>query len=122
MVAYFSSKLPKQIQAALAVALLMVCMMGTHWIGFAHSVSHASFQQHSISQSSAVESTPNYTHNSDVCHLFDALTLASFMSGEANGSSTLDAASFTPAPPPVFSTAQADPSAYQSRAPPAFLL
>jgi hypothetical protein len=122
MVAYFSSKLPKQIQAALAVALLMVCMMGTHWIGFAHSVSHASFQQHGISQSSAVESTPSYTHNSDVCHLFDALTLASFMSGEANGSSTLDAASFIPDLSPVFSTAQADPSVYQSRAPPAFLL
>ena len=122
MVAYFSSTITKQIQAALAVALLMICMMGTHWIGYAHSVSHASIQQNTLSQSSAGELAPHFNHSSDVCHLFDALTLASFIPGAANNAPTLALTSSVLVLSPAFSAAQAAPSAYQSRAPPTFLL
>jgi hypothetical protein len=79
MVAYFPSKLTKQMQAVLATVFVMVCLIGTQWLGFDHSISHAKIQQHSISQSSVNGITSTYSHSSDACHLFDALTLSGFV-------------------------------------------
>jgi hypothetical protein len=122
MVAYFSSKLTKQIQAALAVTLLLICMMGTHWIGFAHRISHASVAQQNISQTLATELTPAYSHSSDVCHLFDALTLAGFLPGPLGATLTAQIVNTLLISPTVFLPAQVVLSAYQSRAPPNFIL
>jgi len=122
MVAYFSSKLTKQVHAALAVALLMICMMGTHWIGFAHSISHTSIQQQSISPSSSDEFTPISVHSSDICHLLDALTLAGFIPEEFIGALVSQATSSALATPLEFHFAQVAQSAYQSRAPPTDIL
>jgi len=122
MVAYFSSKFTKQIQAAFSVALLLFCLLGTHWIGFAHSVSHAGLHSQSIEKSTASESSPSLTHSSDVCHLFDALTLALFVPG--NDSSLVTSTQY------ALDIAKSEDSiliesplvAYQSRAPPTFIL
>ncbi|WP_216186962.1 hypothetical protein [Polynucleobacter sp. MWH-HuK1] len=121
MVAYFSSKFKKQIQVALSISLLAFCLLGTRWIGLSHSISHANFQSQTEVSSITVDATPSQNHNSDICHLFDALTLAGFVvaeivtaaihvnqpnqSGEVNNSHI----------------AQAFIEHYQSRAPPTLL-
>jgi hypothetical protein len=97
-------------------------MMGIHWIGFSHSVSHAGFQQTSISQSCTNELAPTYSHTSDICHLFDALTLAGFIPGTSAGTPSVETANLVLAGPPAFIFAQAASAAYQSRAPPTLLL
>ena len=122
MVAYFSSKFTKQIQAAFSVALLLFCLLGTHWIGFAHSVSHAGLHSQSIEKYTPSESIPSLTHSSDVCHLFDALTLASFVPSDDSNVFTstqyaLDAAQFQDS-----ILTESKLAAYQSRAPPTFIL
>ena len=122
MVAYFSSKFTKQIQAALAVVLLMVCMMGTHWVGFAHSITHATLQQQTISKASANEIAPVFSHSSDTCHLFDALTLAGFMPDASTQTVTPLVGKHVSESLIQFAITQAAPTAYQSRAPPSFIL
>jgi hypothetical protein len=121
MVAYFSSKFKKQIQVALSIALLAFCLLGTRWIGLSHSISHANFQSQTEVSSIAVDVAPSQNHNSDACHLFDALTLAGFVAtdivttvihiNQPNQSGGVDS-SFI---------AQAFIEHYQSRAPPALL-
>jgi hypothetical protein len=78
MVAYFSSKLKKQFIASFAVVLLFTCVLGTHSIGYSHGIAHAGLQTQSASPSIGLENSTAFTHSSDICHLFDALTLASF--------------------------------------------
>ncbi len=121
MVAYFSSKFKKQIQVALSIVLLAFCLLGTRWIGLSHSISHANFQSQTEVSSIAVDVAPSQNHNSDACHLFDALTLAGFVAtdivttvihiNQPNQSGGVDS-SFI---------AQAFIEHYQSRAPPALL-
>ena len=121
MVAYFSSKYIKRVQAAFSVAVLLFCLLGTHWIGFAHSISHAGLQSQSMNQCAASDSA-GITHSSDACHLFDALTLAGFVPvGDADVISL-----------PAYTSAIIDlvdlillestTASYQSRAPPTFIL
>ncbi|QWD61708.1 hypothetical protein [Polynucleobacter sp. MWH-UH25E] len=76
MSAHFSSKLNKQIQAVVAVLLLAFCILGTHWVGLNHSVSHVGLSKQTVCESTTAASIATTAHNSDVCHLFDALTLA----------------------------------------------
>lgn len=121
MVAYFSSKFKKQIQVALSIVLLAFCLLGTRWVGLSHSISHANFQSQTEISSTAVDAAPSQNHNSDVCHLFDALTLAGFVaadtinpvvhSNHANHSVGFD----------TYYIAQAFIEHYQSRAPPTLL-
>ena len=121
MVAYFSSKLKRQIQTAFVVVLLLSCMLGTHWIGFAHSISHAGFQSQTLAGSSDAEKPAALSHTSDICHLFDALTLAGFApSNTAPQKHFLDVASrATPQAKTLFlSTTRVS---YNSRAPPAVI-
>ena len=122
MGAYFSSKFTKQIQAAFTVALLLFCLLGTHWIGFAHSISHAGLDSQSIEKYSASESVPSLTHSSDVCHLFDALTLASFApSNDANLVASVQYA-LDLAKSEDSILIESKLASYQSRAPPTFIL
>jgi hypothetical protein len=82
MPAYFSSKFKKQIQVALSIALLAICLLGTRSIGLSHSISHANFQSQAEVSAIALDSAPSQNHSSDICHLFDALTLAGFVSSD----------------------------------------
>ena len=122
MVAYFSSKLTKHIHAAFTVALLVVCLVGTHWIGLSHSISHGASQSQTLESKAASHIDKSFSHGSDVCHLFDALSLAGFIPNSAanltssfSGSLTLNVFvnSFTP---------KLEVTSYQSRAPPTFIL
>ena len=122
MVAYFPSKYPRRLLAAFSVALLLFCLLGTHWVGFAHGISHAGLHSQNIEHCSAADSSDEITHGSDTCRLFDALTLAGFI---ASGTHTqLSIASSTT----VFKVSNHSPpalihiGAYQSRAPPTFIL
>jgi hypothetical protein len=122
MVAYFSSRITKHLHTTFTVALLVFCLLGTHWVGLSHGISHG------ISQSKALESKvsnqidKSFNHSSDVCHLFDALSLAGFIpnstadipssySGFLKVRVIVD--SFTP---------KLEIASHQSRAPPAFIL
>ena len=78
MIAYFYSKFTKQIHTATAVLLLVVCLLGTNWIGLSHSIAHAN-PQGQTDQIASSAATASSSHTSDVCHLFDALTLAGFI-------------------------------------------
>ncbi len=121
MGAYFSSKYIKQCKAVFSAALLLFCLIGTHWVGFSHSISHASFQGKTLA-APAVDNTANFTHTSDSCHLFDALTLAGFAASN-EFQVGIDAAEFLPivsAHTLVLNSAAFAP--YQSRAPPFFIL
>jgi hypothetical protein len=121
MIAYFSSKFKKQIHVALSIVLLAFCLLGTRWIGLSHSISHANFQSQTEISSTAVDAAPSQNHNSDVCHLFDALTLAGFVASDnaasvkhvnhANHSRAFDSSHI----------AQSFIERYQSRAPPTLL-
>ena len=122
MVAYFSSKYLKRFQAAFSVALLLFCLLGTHWIGFVHSISHAGLHSQSVEKCAPTDSVGSITHSSDTCHLFDALTLAGFVPVADSDVVSL----------PVYTSAiiqsvdlvliESALAAYQSRAPPTFIL
>uniref|UniRef100_B1XUN3 Uncharacterized protein n=1 Tax=Polynucleobacter necessarius subsp. necessarius (strain STIR1) TaxID=452638 RepID=B1XUN3_POLNS len=84
MVAYFSSKFTKQIHATFTASLLVICLVGTHWMGFPHSISHAHLQSQAESNSVLIDTPPSLNHSSDVCHLFDALTLAGFITPDSD--------------------------------------
>ena len=122
MVAYFSSKLSKQIYAAFTVALLVFCLLGTHWIGLSHSISHGISQSQTLESKASSQVDKSFNHSSDVCHLFDALSLAGFIPYSTADISTsfsgslilgLIVDSFAP---------NLETASYQSRAPPSFIL
>ena len=122
MVAYFSSKLKKQIHAAFTAALLVFCLLGTQWIGLAHRISHAGYQTQALEISTYSKADKGLGHSSDVCHLFDALSLAGFIPSAQSHSeslsiSTLDQSNGSNNPPRHFFG-----GSYQSRAPPTFIL
>ena len=122
MVAYFSSKFMKQIHAALTASALIFCLLGTHWIGLSHSISHAGFQAQiaHASPSSNIDKTLN--HSSDVCHLFDALSLAGFMPSSELTSAVISLSSLDLSTASNRLLANSVYSAYQSRAPPILIL
>ena len=122
MSAYFSSKFKKQIRAAITAALLAFCLLGTHWIGLAHSISHAGFQNQLVEANTSANIDKSFNHSSDACHLFDALSLAGFVpSGHGDFEATLINS--------VDRQVSNNPSlrslagnSYHSRAPPTFIL
>ena len=122
MVAYFSSKLIKQIHAVLASVLLIACLLGTHWIGYAHSVSHASKAYPAESKLNAPETDVAFSHSADVCHLFDALSLAGFVPEVSNQDLTTPVVFDYIVSNLRFHFAQTSALAYHSRAPPSPLL
>jgi hypothetical protein len=122
MVAYFSSKFKKQIQVALSVALLAFCLLGTRWIGLSHSISHANMQSQSEASTTAVHTSPSLSHSADVCHLFDAITLAGFLASDTISPGTFGSHDNQPDGSVNTFIAQAVTEHYQSRAPPTLLL
>ena len=120
MDASFSSKLNKQVQSVIALGLLVLCLLGTHWVGLNHSISHA--QSNQIVELGSSELDPLLQHGSASCHLFDALSLASFISPDI--SSIVVQNQFID-PYFEYDHSLQNPqylALYQSRAPPAFIL
>jgi hypothetical protein len=120
MNAYFYSRVSKRLQGAIALGLLLFCLLGTQWIGLKHNISHGQVSQQT--ELGAIDTDTLLQHGSAHCHLFDALSLASFITPDTMVSFvhvSLD---------PAF-LAHDDsienfrlPNLYQSRAPPTFIL
>ena len=121
MNAYFSSKFKKQIQVALSIALLAICLLGTRWIGLSHSISHSHIQSQTAECAIESDALPALNHSSDACHLFDALTLAGFIS--SNPAIAVAYSNYATQSNNFAQTliAQAPIERYQSRAPPILL-
>ena len=121
MVAHFSSKLNMRIHAAFVALLMSFSLLATHWVGLSHSISHAGVTKQVSCNASNEVCTQTASHTSELCHLFDALTLASCIAPSTYLSSIT---SHTQAITPHRMIAQVDvPSqtGYQSQAPPPFI-
>jgi hypothetical protein len=135
MKAYLTRSIQRPARACLAIAFLVFSLLGTHWLGYAHSIAHPHAGQTQLSGFSyspelarhddcnanhhaKAMSASHSDHISANCLLFDALTLAGFI-GSAN---TAVSASQALASEPIIYSAvfntQAVLSHYQSRAPP----
>ena len=122
MVAHFSSKLNMKINAAFVALLMSFSLLGIHWVGLSHSISHAGATKQVSCNTNNEVCTQTASHASELCHLFDALTLASCIAPSTYLSSFT---SHTQAITPHRVIAQVDipfPIGYQSQAPPPFIL
>jgi hypothetical protein len=135
MKAYLQTPIQRSVRACLAIAFLAISLLGTHWLGYAHSIAHPHTGQAPLAGFNAplelashddcdahhhAESLPalHGDHISANCLLFDALTLAVFV-GTANFA--LLAVQTLADEPIVYSAVfntNAVLSHYQSRAPP----
>jgi len=121
MNAPFLSTIRKQFKGFIVLGFLVVSLLGTHWIGFAHGVAHSGIQAHNA-ELSCLDQAPTLGHSSANCHLLDALTLAGF--------APADPTTFAVQTPFKTLESAADHSSpvrthiepYQSRAPPSFIL
>ena len=112
----------KRFQAAFSVALLLFCLLGTHWIGLSHSISHTGLHSQSVEKCSADDSVSGVTHSSDACHLFDALTLAGFLPANVSDVIRHPALSLAMILSVDLILIESSTASYQSRAPPTFIL
>ena len=120
MSTYFKQS-QKQLRVYLALGLLLLSLIGTHWVGFSHSIAHSGLGLHNI-ENACADHAPSLKHDTASCHLLDALTLASFIASDANAFlSTLRHHDYALAN--IYSApARIHPELYQSRAPPTFIL
>ncbi len=121
MVASFLSTNSKRFRGWFALGFLLASLIGTHWIGFAHSINHSGIHAQNTDVS-CHDQNPNAQHGSASCHLLDALTLAGFIASDNiafNGTklagTTLNASDSSRAE-------RIHVELYQSRAPPSFTL
>ncbi|QWD04884.1 hypothetical protein G6720_05435 [Polynucleobacter paneuropaeus] len=122
MIAYFSSKFTKQIHAALTAALLVFCLLGTHWVGLSHGISHAGFQKQSIEANASSNIDKSFNHSSDTCHLFDALSLAGFVPSSHTDAEVILISASDQQNSSNPSLRSLTGNSYHSRAPPTFIL
>jgi hypothetical protein len=135
MKAYLMTSIQRPARAYLAIAFLVFSLLGTHWLGYAHSIAHphagqtllsgfsyspelASHDDCNVDHHAKVMSASHGDHISTNCLLFDALTLAGFI-GSAN--IAVSASQALASEPIIYSAVfntQAVLSHYQSRAPP----
>ncbi|MFZ4062227.1 MAG: hypothetical protein ACOYK2_03055 [Polynucleobacter sp.] len=121
MGALFFSKSSKQFRGIIALIFLLASILGAHWIGFAHGISHSGLG-HANTELSCTDQSPSLTHSAASCHLFDALTLAGFIASESTSLFSVNAST------EAFKASSYSPPArlhvglYQSRAPPTFIL
>ena len=135
MKAYLMTSIQRPARAYLAIAFLAFSLLGSHWLGYAHSIAHPHAGQTQLSGFSYSPelashgdcNTDHHTkaiaashgdHISANCLLFDALTLAGFV---GSTSITVAAAQALASEPIIYSAVfntQAVLSHYQSRAPP----
>ena len=122
MVAYFSSKSIKSLRAIFALALLVICLLGTRWVGLDHGITHSNLQQHAVNQAIDGDLTTSINHSSSVCHLFDALTLAGFAGSFSKNHFVVPFFARTFTSPQTLADSQRLNTPYLSRAPPALIL
>jgi hypothetical protein len=135
MKAFFATQIQRPARACLAIAFLTISLLGTHWLGYQHSIAHPHTGQSQLPQFGLSElalehddcdahhhaQAPNADHINANCLLFDALTLAGFVGSTSIALSAVQALASEPI---VYSTVfntGAVLSYYQSRAPPKFL-
>ena len=118
----FNGKVSKQTRALIALGLLLFSLVGTQYLGFAHSISHAGFQGVNVELSTDDRAAFGISHAAADCHLFDALTLASFIAPDVQSSIGVLSYSGTFTPLLEVTVFQALASPYQSRAPPSITL
>ena len=83
MSASFLSKNSKQFRGFIALSFLLASLIGTHWIGFAHNISHSGIHSLTVDLSCHDHSS-DVDHGSASCHLLDALTLAGFIASDVS--------------------------------------
>ena len=94
---FFENKTPARL--LLGIIFLIISILGTHWVGLTHAIEHAEFnkehschvghqegmntavdlEQHANSLLTATESDSN-PHTNSICTIFNAISLASFVS------------------------------------------
>ena len=122
-------------RAYAAIAFLVFSLLGSHWLGYAHSIAHPHAGQ---TQLSGLSHSPELTSHGDCntdhrtkamlashgdhisanCLLFDALTLAGFVGSSNIAVPAVQALASEPIVYSAAFNAQAVLSHYQSRAPP----
>ena len=132
MKAFFATQIQRPARACLAIAFLTISLLGTHWLGYQHSIAHphtgqTKAIQFGLSELALEHDDCNAHHHAEAsdgdhinanCLLFDALTLAGFVgSGGIAVSATQTLATEPSIYSAVFNTG-AVLSHYQSRAPP----
>jgi hypothetical protein len=132
MKAFFATQIQRPARACLAIAFLAISLLGTHWLGYQHSIAHPHAGQPQLTQLGLSEvalerDDCDAHHHAEASHgdrinanclLFDALTLAGFVgSGGIAVSATQALATEPSIYSAVFNTG-AVLSHYQSRAPP----
>ena len=132
MKAFFATQIQRPARACLAIAFLTISLLGTHWLGYQHSIAHPHTGQSQLPQFGLSElalehddcdahhhaQAPHTDHINANCLLFDALTLAGFV-GTANFA--VPAVQALADEPIVYSAVfntNAVLTHYQSRAPP----
>ncbi len=121
MSASFLSKYSKQFRGWIALGFLLASLVGTHWIGFAHSINHSGIHAQNL-ELSCHDQSPNAQHGSATCHLLDALTLAGFITSDSN---TFTSSKLASQALNISAHSRAERihiGLYQSRAPPSFIL
>ena len=87
MRAFFLPPITRQMRSAIAIALLLCSLLGSHWIGFAHGISHAGLMAQNVEQDEGNAKVSlqikQVKHSNASCQLLDALTLASFIGSTA---------------------------------------
>lgn len=121
MEASFLSKFRKQLRGFLALSLLLSSLLGTHWIGFAHSIAHSGIHHQNV-ELSYTDQAPVLGHSSAGCHLLDALTLASFVASTSNPFITSNLFHEVQLVSDDSLLARIHVGLYQSRAPPSLIL
>ena len=125
MRAFFHRQISQQLRSVFVVGLLLVCLIGTHWLGFVHSISHSGLEISSQTLGTGSQSCDEnaaITHSSASCHLFDALTLASFVSTDSLVLIALSAYTEINSSSAKTVDYQTAESPYQSQAPPRLIL
>jgi hypothetical protein len=132
MKAFFATQIQRPARACLAIAFLTISLLGTHWLGYQHSIAHPHTGQSQLPQLGLSElalehddcdahhhaEAPHADHINANCLLFDALTLAGFVSSTGIAIAAVQALATEPIIYSAVFNTGAVLSHYQSRAPP----
>jgi hypothetical protein len=132
MKAYLQTPIQRPARAYLAIAFLVFSLLGSHWLGYAHSIAHPHTGQTQAPQFGLSElalehddcdahhhaQAPHADHINANCLLFDALTLAGFVSSTGTTIAAVQALASEPIIYSAVFNTGAVLSHYQSRAPP----
>jgi hypothetical protein len=135
MKAFFATQIQRPARACLAIAFLTISLLGTHWLGYQHSIAHPHTSQSQLPQLGLSElalehddcdahhhaEAPHADHINANCLLFDALTLAGFVSSAGTAIAAVQALATEPIIYSAVFNTGAVLSHYQSRAPPQLL-